>query len=125
MFENVPKGIFGSKKEEVVGWWEAGGHCIMRNFVTCMLHQMLLGDQIKEDEMDGACSMYGRGEKYNILVGKPEGKRPLGRSRHRWEDNIRLYHREIGQEGVDWLHPTLDRDWWWVLVNTVMNLQVP
>jgi hypothetical protein len=59
---------------------------------------------------------------YRILVGKPEGKRPLGRPRHRWVDNI---NREIVWDGVDWIDMTLDRDQWRVLVNTVMNLRVP
>jgi len=61
---------------------------------------------------------------YNILVEKPEGKRPLGRPRFRWEDNIRIDLREIGWYGVDWMHLTQDRDQWRALVDTVMNLQV-
>jgi hypothetical protein len=60
-----------------------------------------------------------------ILVGKPEGKRPLGRSRGRWEDNIRMNLTEIGWEVVDWIHLTEDRDLWRAFVNTVMNLRVP
>jgi hypothetical protein len=60
----------------------------------------------------------------HILVGKPEGKRPLGRPRSRWEDNIRIDLREMGWEGVDWMNVTQDRDQWWILVNTVMNLRV-
>jgi hypothetical protein len=59
-----------------------------------------------------------------ILVGKPEGKRPRGRHRHRWENNIRMDFWEIGWEGVDWIHLAQDRDKWWALVNTVMNLPV-
>jgi hypothetical protein len=62
---------------------------------------------------------------YKILVGKPEGKRPLGRPRRRWEDNIRMDLGEIGWEGVDWIHLAQDRDQWRALVNTVMNFQVP
>jgi hypothetical protein len=61
----------------------------------------------------------------NILVGKPEGRRPLGRPRHRWEDNIKMDLREIGFGNVDWIHLAQDRDRWRALVNTVMNLQVP
>jgi hypothetical protein len=83
--------------------------------------------QVKENEMDRSCRVYG-GEMrnvYNILIGKPEEKRPLGRSRHRWEDNIRMDLREIRWEGVDWIHLAQDRDWWWALVNMVMNLKVP
>jgi hypothetical protein len=62
---------------------------------------------------------------YEILVGKPEGKRPLRRPTCRWEDNIRMDLREIGWEGVDWIHLTQDRDKWKALVNTIMNLWVP
>jgi hypothetical protein len=62
---------------------------------------------------------------YNILVRKPEGKRPLGRPMCRWEDNIRMDLREIQWEFVDWIHMDQDRDQWRALVNTVMNLQVP
>jgi hypothetical protein len=58
-------------------------------------------------------------------VGKLEGKRPLGRPRHRWEDGIRMDLRDIGwREGVEWIQLAQDRDWWQALVNTVMNLQV-
>jgi hypothetical protein len=61
---------------------------------------------------------------YTILVSKSEGKRPLGRHRHRWEDNIRMDVREIECEVVDWIHLTQGRDQWRALVNTVMNLQI-
>jgi hypothetical protein len=61
---------------------------------------------------------------YKVLMGKPEGKRPLGRPRPRWKDGIRLDLREIGWESVDWIQLAQDRDWWQALVNTVMNLQV-
>jgi hypothetical protein len=67
------------------------------------------------------------GEKRNacrILVGKPEGKRPLGRPRCRWEDNIRMDLREIGWGGMDWIDLAQDRDHWRALVNTLMNLRV-
>jgi hypothetical protein len=62
---------------------------------------------------------------YRILVGKPEGKRPLGRPRLRWEENIRMDLREIGWGGMDWIDLAQDRDQWRALVNTVMNLRVP
>jgi hypothetical protein len=62
---------------------------------------------------------------YNILVGRPEGRRPLGRPRRRWEDNIKMDLREIGFGYVDWIHLAQDRDRWQDLVNMVMNLQVP
>jgi hypothetical protein len=62
---------------------------------------------------------------YRILVGKPEGKRPLGRPRRKWEDNIRMDLREMGWGGMDWIYLAQDRNQWRALVNTVMNLRVP
>jgi hypothetical protein len=61
---------------------------------------------------------------YRILVGKPEGKRPLGRPRRRWVDSIKMDLGEIGWDGRDWLELAQVRDKWQVLVNTVMNLRV-
>jgi hypothetical protein len=61
---------------------------------------------------------------YKILIGKPEGKRPLGRYRRRWEDNIRMDLREIWWEGVDWMHVIQNKDQWWAVVNRVMNHRV-
>jgi hypothetical protein len=61
---------------------------------------------------------------YRKLVGKSEGKRPLGRPRHRWVDNIKMDLREIGWNGVDWIELAQDRDQWRALVNTVINLRV-
>jgi hypothetical protein len=60
-----------------------------------------------------------------ILLGKPEGNRPLGRPRRRWVDNIKMDLREIGWGGIDWIDLAHDRDQWRALVNTVMNLRVP
>jgi hypothetical protein len=62
---------------------------------------------------------------YKILVRKPEGKRPLGRSRCRWEDNIKIDIKEIGWDGMDWIDLVLDRDHWRAFVDTVMTLRVP
>jgi len=59
-----------------------------------------------------------------VLVGKPEGERPLGRHRHRWEDNIKMVLQEVGW-GLDWIELAQVRDSWWALVNGVMNLRVP
>jgi hypothetical protein len=59
------------------------------------------------------------------LVGKPDGKRPLGGHRHRWEDNIEMDLREIGWSGMDWIDLAQDMDQWRAVVNTVMNLHVP
>jgi hypothetical protein len=60
---------------------------------------------------------------YNILVGKPEGNRPLGRPRYRWEDNIRMYLCKIGWEGMDWMNLALDRDQCSALVSMVMKIE--
>ena len=62
---------------------------------------------------------------YRVLVGKPEGKRPLGRPRHRWEDNIKIDNQEVECGGMDWIEMAQDRDSWRELVNAVMNLGVP
>ena len=62
---------------------------------------------------------------YRVLVRKPEGNRQLGRSRRRLEDNIKMYLKEVGSEGMDWIELVQDRDRWRALVNVVMNLRVP
>ena len=62
---------------------------------------------------------------YRVLVGKPEGKRPLGRPRHRWEDNIKKDLREVDYDPGDWTTLTEDRDQWRAYVRAVMNLRVP
>jgi hypothetical protein len=66
----------------------------------------------------------GRGV-YGVLVGRPEGKKPLGRPRHRWEDNIKLDLREKGIDGANWIHLAQDRVQRQAFVNTMMNLRVP
>ena len=66
----------------------------------------------------------GRGV-YRVLVGKPEGRRPLGRTRRRWVDNIRMDLQEVGCRGMDWIELAQDRDRWRTLLNTVMHLWVP
>ena len=65
----------------------------------------------------------GRGV-HRILVGKPEGKRPVGRLRHRWEDNIKMDIQEVGCGSMDWIELAQDRDRWRALVSTVMNFRV-
>jgi hypothetical protein len=83
---------------------------------------------IKSRRMRWAGHVARMGEKrnaYRILVGKPEGKRPLGRPRRRWAYNSKMDLREIGCGGMDWIDMAQDRDQWRALVNTVMNLRVP
>jgi hypothetical protein len=62
---------------------------------------------------------------YRVLVGKPEGKRPLGRPRHSWEDNIKMDLQKVGFGGMEWIELGQERDRWRALVNVVMNLRVP
>ena len=76
--------------------------------------------------MGGACSAYGeRRGVYRALVNEPEGKRPLGRPRRRWEDNIKMDLQDVGCGGVDWIELAQDRDRWRALINAVMKLRVP
>jgi len=83
---------------------------------------------IKSRKMRWAGHVARTGEKrgvYRVLVGKSEGKRPLGSPRRRWEDNIKMDLQEMGCEGMDWIELTQDRDRWRALMNAVMNLRVP
>jgi hypothetical protein len=87
--------------------------------------QYHVGDKIKKRWMGHVARMgEGRGM-YRVLVGKPEGKRPLGRPKHRWKDNIKMEIQEVGCWGIDWIELAQDRDRWQALVNAVMKLQVP
>jgi hypothetical protein len=83
----------------------------MRSFITCTPHQTQ-NDQVKEYKMGRACSTNGeKRNSYRILVGKPEGKRPLGRPRRRWVDNIKMDLRQRGWDGImDWIDLTQDRE---------------
>jgi hypothetical protein len=74
--------------------------------------------------MGGTCGAYKRGV-YRVLVGNPEGKTPLGRPRHRWEDNIKLDLQEVGCGGMDWIEVAKVKDRWQALVNAVVNCRVP
>jgi len=98
----------------------------MRSLMICTAHQILLGVQVEKNETGGTCSTCG-GEERGIedLVEKPEGKRPLGRPRCRWEDSIKMDLQEVGCGRMDWIDLAQDRDSWRVIVNAVMNLHVP
>ena len=88
--------------------------------MICTSYLVLFGDKIDKNEMGWACSTYG-GEVYTeFLVWKPEGKRPVGRPRRRWEDNIKMDFQEVRWGGMDWIDLAQDRDRW-----RVMNLRVP
>jgi hypothetical protein len=95
------------------------------DFIICRLQLIRM---IKSRRMRWAGHVARMGEKrnaYRILVGKPEGKGPQGRSRCRWVDNIKINLREIGWDGIDWINLAEDRDKRRAFVNTVMKLQVP
>jgi hypothetical protein len=84
------------------------------------------GDEVEKNDIDRACSMYGEGTAvYRILVGKSGGKRPLGRPRRRWEDNIMMDLQEEGCGSVDWIELARVGYMWRALVNAVMNLRAP
>jgi hypothetical protein len=83
-------------------------------------------DEVKENEMDRACSTNGeKRNAYRIFFGNPEWKRPLDRPRHRWLDNIKMDLRAIEWDGMDWIYLAQDSDQWTALVNTVINIRVP
>ena len=93
---------------------------------SVLLTQYCAGDKIEKNEMGWACGAYGWGKVvYRVLVGKPEGKRPLGRPRRRWVDNIRMELQEVVCGGMDWIRLAQDRDRWRTLVSAVMNFRVP
>ena len=81
-----------------------------------------MGGKIEKNEMGGACSVYGGGV-HRVLVGKPEGKRPLGRRKRK--DNIKTDLQQVVGGCGDWMELAQDRDRWWALVSMVMNLRVP
>ena len=125
MCENrVLRRTFGPKRDEIAGEWKN-------------LHNVELNDLysspnifrvIKSRGMMWAGHVPRMGERrgvYRILIGKPEGKRQLGRSRRKWDDNIKKDLQDVGCEGMDWIDVAQDRDRWWALVNAVMNFHVP
>ena len=123
MVENrLLRRLFGPKRDKGTGEWRKL-HTEELNDLHSSLH--CLGNEI-ENEVGGACSMYG-GQQRCIqgFGGKPKGKRPIGRSRHRWENNIKKVLQEVECEGKDWIDVAHNRDRWRALVNAVMNLRVP
>jgi hypothetical protein len=98
----------------------------MRSFLPLLLAKYNYNVQVKEDEMGRACNIHGvKKNVCRILVGKPEGKRPVGRHKDKWEDNIKMNIIETEQDGMGWVDLAQDMDQCRALMNTVMNLGVP
>jgi len=114
--------IFGPEKEEVGSW---------RKLHNDELHKLCSSSNfsrvIKSRRVKWAGHVAHRGEGrgvYRMLVGRPEGKRPLGRPRRRWEDNIKVDLRETGIDGANWIQLAQDSVQWLAFLNTVMNFRV-
>ncbi|KAJ4440235.1 hypothetical protein ANN_08374 [Periplaneta americana] len=123
VFENkVLRKIFGAKRDEVTGEW--------RKLHNAELHALYSSPDIirniKSRRLKWAGHVARMGESrnaYRVLVGRPEGKRPLGRPRRRWEDNIKMDLREVGYDDRDWINLAQNRDRWWAYVRAAMNLR--
>ena len=124
VFENrVLRRVFGPKRDEVTGEWRKLYKEELRDLYT--LPNIVLVVKSRRMRWAGhvARMVEGRGVQ-RVLVGKPEGKRPLGRLRRGWEDHIKMDLQEL-EGGGDWMELAQDRDRWQALVNTVMSLRVP
>jgi hypothetical protein len=125
VFENrLLRRIFGPKRDEVTGEWRKLHNEELRDLYSSPTIIRI----IKSRRMRWAGHVARMGERRNanrLLVGKPEGKRPLGRRRSRWVDNIRMDLGAVGWGDVDWIGLAKDRNKWRALVNSVLNLRVP
>jgi len=125
VFENkVLRRIFGPRRNQVTGEWKR----LHNEELNDLYSSPNIVGVIKSRRMRWAGHVARKGEErgvYRVLVGKSEGKRPLGRPRRRWVDNIRMALQEVGCGYVDWIGLAQDRDKWRTLVSAVMNLRVP
>jgi hypothetical protein len=125
VFENrMLRRIFGPKRDEVTGEWRKLHNEELRDLYTSPSIIRI----IKSRRMRWTRHVARIGEKWNayrLLVGKPEGKRPLGRPKRRWVDNIKKDLGEMGWGNVDWIGLAKDRNRWRALVNSLLNLRVP
>jgi hypothetical protein len=115
--------IFGPKKEEDGSWRKLHNDELNNLYSSPNIFRVIKTRRLRWAG-HGACTGEGRGV-YKVLVGRLEGKRPLGRPRRRWEDNIKMDLREIGIDGANWIRLAQDRVQWLAFVNTVMKLRVP
>jgi hypothetical protein len=120
----VLRKIFGPKRDEVRGEWRK-----LHNEELSKLYSLPNNVRVvkaRRTRWAGHVARMGEETDVNrVLVGKPEGKRPLGRTRRRWEDNIKMDLQDVGGSCVDWMELALDRERWRALVSTVMNIRVP
>jgi hypothetical protein len=118
VFENrVLRRIFGPRRDEVIGVWRK----LHNEELHILYSSPSIIRQIKSRRMRWAVHVAHMREERNVykgLMGEPEGKRPLGRPRRRWEDGIRMDLREIGLGSVDWIHLAQDRNRWQAVVNS-------
>jgi hypothetical protein len=125
VFENrVLRRIFGPKRDEVTGDWRK----LHKEELLDLYFSPSIIRLIKSRRMRWAghvARMWEKRNAYRLLVGKPKGKRPLGRPRCRWVDNIKIDLGEVGWGDVDWISLAKDRNRWRALVNSVLNLRVP
>ena len=120
----VLRRIFGPRRDEVTGEWRR----LNNEELSDLYSTPNIVRMIKSRRMRRAGHVARMGEErgvYRVLVGKPEGRRPLGRPRRRWVDNIRMDLQEVECGYVDWIGLAQDRDRWRTLVSAVMNLRVP
>ena len=117
LFETrVLRRIFGPKRDEVMREW--------RKLLTGLYSSPKIVQMIKLRKMRWV-HIGERRDVYMVLVGKPEGRRPHGKPKRRWDDNIQIDLPQMGCGGMDWMELTQDKDRWWALVNAIMNLRVP